>query len=130
MRRDLSISLLIFALVGLGSWSAKSLGLYDAHWYTDVILHLASGIGFGFIWTALTGKSGRSKIILILGAASAAVLGSFLWELWEFAGWRIIPGRMRDYVPELGDSLVDILCGLAGGVMAGIWKSRCGMKLY
>ena len=124
MKRYLYLALSAFVLVGIGSWAARTLGLYHAYWYTDILLHLLAGVGFGFIWVALMGKKDRGSLIMILGAAALAVLGSVLWEVWEFAGWRIIPGHMRNYIPELGDSLSDILWGLIGGAAAGFWRAR------
>jgi hypothetical protein len=124
MKRDMIIAASLFVLVGLGSWAAKSFGFYSEYWFTDVILHALAGLAFGFIWTGLTAKTARSKVVIIVGAAGLAVLGSVLWEVWEYAGWQIIPGKMRAYVPELGDSLADILCGLLGGLAAGLLKAN------
>ena len=125
MKRYLYLALSAFVLVGIGSCAARTLGLYHAHWYTDVLLHLVAGVGFGFIWLGLMKKWDYKKpLVLILGASALAVLGSVLWEVWEFAGWRLIPGHMRNYIPELGDSLSDILWGLIGGAAAGFWRAR------
>lgn len=128
MKRDVIVAITIFVLVGLGSWVAKSQGFYNAYWFTDVILHILAGVGFGFLWTAFVAKTGKGRLVMIIGAGAFAVLGSVLWEVWEFAGWRIFPEQMSDYVPELGDSLVDILCGFLGGGMSGWWRARQNKK--
>ncbi|MDO8565128.1 MAG: hypothetical protein Q7R67_00680 [bacterium] len=126
MKHYFLIALSLFAFVALGSWMAISLGLYNSYWYTDVILHVVAGAGFGFVWLALNHKIEKRRFILILGAASFAVLGSVGWELWEFVGWRIMSYDMPFYIPELGDSLGDICCGLLGGVLSVMGKIRKG----
>ncbi len=123
MKRDLLIAAFLFVLVGLGSWAAKSLGLYNTYWFTDVILHAVAGAGFGMLWLSFPHKAERGKWMFLLGAASFAVLGSVGWELWEFAGSKIIsPESMRYYKPELGDSLGDICSGFAGGILVLITR--------
>lgn len=122
MKKYVVSGVIIFVFVGLASWFAREYGLYYTHWYVDIILHVLSGVGFGCFWVALTRKSVKARLPIILGAISFAVLGSLVWELWEFAGWRIMPGGMRYYIPELGDTISDMFCGALGGLMASVWR--------
>ncbi len=122
MTKDLWISAVLFAVVAIGSWAARNWGFYNEYWYTDVILHLIAGMALGFLATAFDRREKR-RLGVILISIGAAVLGSFLWEVWEFAGWRIMPAHTRFYTPELADSLSDMACGLAGGLALGVWKA-------
>jgi hypothetical protein len=123
MKRNFLIAVSLFALVALGAWLARSLGFYNTYWYTDIILHLISGLAAGFIWLGLNRKVEKRKWMLMLEAGSFALFLSVIWELWEFAGWRITPSQMRFYIPELGDTLGDLCCGFVGGLFAGLRKS-------
>lgn len=122
--RDIISALIVLIFVGLGSWAARSFGLYNSLWYADVILHLISGIGFAFVWSAFAGRAVKGRVVFIIGAASFAVLGSVAWEIWEFYGWKLTPSHARFYVPELGDSLQDVFCGFVGGVSAAFLSLR------
>jgi hypothetical protein len=116
-RKDFLILVGLSICVALGSWAARHFGLYARYWYTDIILHTSSGVAFGLVWLGFN-KGERRWWMLMMGAASFAVLGSVAWEVWEFAGWRLMPGHMRFYIPELGDTLGDICCGFLGGILA------------
>ena len=111
------VASLIFAFVGIGTLFTRHYGWYNEYWYTDVILHTVSGIGFGCIWFGLN-KTTHVSYMGILGAISFATFGSVLWEFWEYAGWHIVPSHARYYIPELGDTLSDIFCGLCGGALS------------
>ncbi len=124
MKKNFFIALGLFILVGIGSWAARSFGFYNTYWFTDVILHLCAGGGFGFLWLALNNQIEKRFWMVVLSAASFAVLGSVAWELWEFAGWHIMPSHTQFYVPEMGDSLGDVWCGFGGGVLAALTTLR------
>lgn len=113
---------ILFALVALFSFLSRREAWYNTYWYTDVILHFTSGVALGLLWIALTKNDANrlqtSSLLFIIGAISFAVFGSVLWESWEFAGWRITPSHTQFYIPELGDTLSDVFCGLLGGVLA------------
>lgn len=126
MKRYLLIAFGLFTFVALGAWAARTLGFYAAYWYTDIIFHVASGAGFGLIWLALNQRGEKRRLMLVLGAAGFAVLGSLVWELWEFAGWRLFPSQIRYYIPELGDTLGDLFCGLLGGILPALGRIRKG----
>lgn len=116
MSKYLLSSFFIFALVGVGSFLSRYLGWYNSYWFADVILHTLSGVGFGLVWLGLI-RTEQSVFIRILGTVSFAALGSTLWEFWEYAGWRITPSQTRFYIPELGDTLSDVICGIIGGLL-------------
>lgn len=113
----------IFVLVGLGSAASRYFSLYDLYWFTDILLHTLSGVGFGFLWIALQ-RSPVSWWILLLGSVSAAVFGSVLWEFGEYSVWKLWPPYGPFYSPRLPDAFGDILSGLVGGVIAFLFRSR------
>ncbi|MES2213901.1 MAG: hypothetical protein V4465_00710 [Patescibacteria group bacterium] len=123
MKRYWYSAAILFLIVFFGSWAARSTGLYNSLWYTDLILHSLSGAGFGLVWVALDNGREKRKWFLILGAIGFAALGSVMWEFWEFEGWRITPSHMRFYIPELGDTLGDVASGLFGGLLSGLLMS-------
>lgn len=112
------IAIFLFILVAGGSYFARSFGWYNDYWFTDVILHTISGVALGCAWFGITYKSDQPFWMRLLGALSFAVCGSVVWEWWEFFGWRITPSHTQFYIPELGDTLGDVACGLVGGVLA------------
>lgn len=120
-------SFVLFMVVAIGSWFARSMGWYNDYWYTDIILHTLSGAAFSLIWIGMNSNSRSPAWLLLLGTVSFAVFGSVLWEFWEFAGWRIMPSHTQFYIPELGDSLSDILCGAVGSIFTFI-LSKLSLK--
>jgi len=120
MRNYFLTSLPLFLTVTLGALLSRHFGFYNDYWFTDIILHTISGLAFGVLWIGLYKKTHSPFLLLILGAMSFAVLGSVLWEFWEFAGWQLTPAQVPFYIPQLGDTLGDIFCGLVGGSLAAI----------
>lgn len=124
VRKYFLITITLGVFVALGAWVARSFGFYNDYLYTDIILHVISGIGLGLFWLGLNRGVEKRRYMLLLGAAGFAVLGSVAWEIWEFAGWRMFPSQIRYYIPELGDTLGDLGAGFVGGLLAGIGKVR------
>lgn len=120
MKKYLTASVTLFIFVGLGAWIARSQGWYNAYWFVDVTLHTISGIAFGLMWIGVQEKKSQTPFTLLLGTSSFAAFGSVLWEFWEYAGWRITPSHTRFYIPELGDTLSDIFCGIVGGLVVAL----------
>lgn len=119
MKTHLVTASIIFLLVIVGSLLARAYNWYHLYWYADIILHTLSGVALGLVWLWLSKERGSSSLfVIILGTIGFAILGSVLWEFWEFAGWRITPSHVRFYIPELGDTLGDILCGAIGGLIS------------
>jgi hypothetical protein len=122
MDKRLRNALVLLAAISLGAWIARTYGWYNGYWFTDVILHLASGVMFAYVWGFIVRKERfHSKFVYILGAVSFAAFGSVLWEVWEFYGHLLRPDVTVYYVPELGDSLQDILCGSVGSLIGAVW---------
>jgi hypothetical protein len=123
MKTNFLIGIFVFVIVGIGSLLARIFSLYDAYWFTDIILHTLSGVGFGFIWIALQ-KERSSWLLLLLGCMSAAVFGSVLWEFGEYSVWKLWPPYGPFYSPRLPDAFGDILCGLIGGIFAFLFQQK------
>lgn len=112
---------ILFLIVGIATYFARTLGWYNDYWFTDVTLHVISGAAFGLMWVGVNKNITQLPFfILALGTISFAVFGSVLWEFWEFFGWRITPSHTRFYIPELGDTLNDLFCGLVGGMIVSM----------
>lgn len=119
MNKNLLLSIFTFVLVGIFSFLSKLFRWYDLYWFTDIGLHTLSGVGFGFLWLSLC-KLENSRLIVILGAISLAVFGSVLWEFGELGAWRFVPLYTPYYSPNFFDTLGDIACGMAGGILASM----------
>lgn len=119
----------LFGLVALGAWLSRTLGWYNAYWYTDVILHILAGIALGLLWIVINRKNHASSwLVFCISIISFAVFGSVLWEFWEFAGWWITPSRTQFYLATLDDTLLDILCGAIGGLLSAFIALRFSEK--
>lgn len=120
MRRSIYISSLLFLVVAVGSFASRHFGWYFNYWFTDIILHTISGIMFGYIWLSFTDRFSIPRALNVFIIILFAVFGSFLWELWEYAGYVFFPAHVEFYKPEIGDSLGDIASGMLGGIIAGV----------
>jgi hypothetical protein len=123
MNQNFSISLLVFVAVATGSLFSRLYGLYDAYWFTDIVLHTLSGVGFGFLWLFL-GKREISRFMVALGSVSFAVFGSLLWEYGELGAWKFIPFYAPFYSPNFFDTVGDITSGLVGGALSSLTVFR------
>lgn len=119
MKNYFYTSSFIFGIVALGAWLSRTLGWYNNYWYTDMVLHIFSGIALGLLWVAINQKNHpSSSFIFCIGVVSFTVFGSVLWEFWEFAGWLITPSHTQFYLGTLDDTLMDILYGAIGGALS------------
>jgi len=115
----------IFILVTIAAFLGRHYGLYAEFWYYDIILHTLSGMAMGAVWLWLVRKEKyKNRWLLLLSVIMAGVFGSFLWEVWEYVGTYFMPASAEFYMPELGDSLGDIACGLAGAFGIGMFHLR------
>jgi hypothetical protein len=128
MNKYLKYSIGLFVLVGIGTYFARTLGFYNTYWFTDVILHTISGVAFGFLMLSIIGKEKISRKLEFFILIGFAVFGSYVWEVWEFSGFHIMPGVTEFYTPELGDSLGDIACGMLGAILLSILRFLKSLK--
>lgn len=107
---------MVIAIISLLS---RHFGWYTAYSHTDTLLHIASGMMFGFLWLWLIRKDAPSRaLVLLLTLVAVATFGSVLWELWEYLGHYLRPDLTTYYHPELGDTLSDIAAGMLGGFLS------------
>lgn len=125
-------SLGLFILVAIGALLCRKLSWYSEYWYADIILHTVSGLAFGVIWVGLNYKNKISSLlVLCVGTIGFSIFGSVLWEFLEFSLWKLNPSADYYYTPGLGDTLLDILCGAFGGIVACLlFKTKSFQKNY
>lgn len=117
MRSNFIKALLIFIVVWAGAFISRKTGYYNSFWFTDIGLHILSGVGFAIMAQILIGGEKLKFFTRIIFILSLSVVGGYFWELWEFSGWHLVPTDMPFYGPILSDSLGDIASGLAGAVL-------------
>jgi hypothetical protein len=121
--KSLYFSIFLLGTVAIASYFARAIGWYTDYWFTDVVLHTLSGVMFGSFWLWYMNKENiRNKWVVFFSIITFAVFGSVAWEFWEFSGWKITPSHTQFYIPELDDSLNDILCGMLGSMIVSIYS--------
>lgn len=119
-------------LILIGQIAGVQFGLYTGPniWF-DLVLHFISGAVLAMVWIILSrGKLETSSILIfIIAAGSFALLGSFLWELFELLLNSTNPELAREHSlrsSTVQDGLTDMLAGLCGGLFWGYisYKSR------
>lgn len=117
------IPVALLALVAVGHSVSKANGFYNTYQFADITLHILAGIMFGSLYIWYARKYMQPWFLIFVSAASFAVFGSYLWEIWEFYAWQIWPERMV-YVPRFADTLGDIACGMLGGAIAPLFSVK------
>ena len=117
---------LIFAIfLALGHFLATGFGWYREYWMTDIILHTSSGVLSACIWIWLTEKHFSDRLFLACTSiVTTTLFAAFLWEVWEFGFWGIVPKIFHTYSPTLSDSLSDMSFGLLGGLIVSLFYWR------
>jgi len=114
---------MLFFVIAIGAWWARHTGWYSGYWFTDVILHVIAGVAFAYLYLWLARKrSEKNHWLIALNIIAFATFGSVLWEFWEYAGWHLMPVHTRYYIPDLGDTLNDIFCGMIGSALLAVWN--------
>jgi len=120
----------VVVIITLVHFLAVSFKLYEQTvWIVDGPLHLVSGVVLGMVWLlALQVFSSRnilelsSPFLVATSIAGFALFGSFIWELFEFSFWKLLPEyatAYKLYSPTPTDLLSDISFGFIGGVIMG-----------
>ncbi len=118
MKHPLKALLSLLILITLGHFISRSLGWYFKYGLTDIVLHTIAGIMFGYVWIYFAEKNKSGSVVWIsVTSITFATSFSFLWEVWEFWGYKVTPWITRAYIPTLSDSLGDIAFGFIGGVI-------------
>ena len=98
-------------------------GLYQGKVWIDIPQHIISGIMLGLIWLMFIKDAIRNKMLVAVSIISFAVLGSFLWEIFEFVLLQLSPSleeTVKFYSRTLGDALSDMFYGFLGGVLVAM----------
>jgi peptidoglycan/LPS O-acetylase OafA/YrhL len=113
VKEFLGVGVLVLAMHIL----ALKLFLYwTTDWY-DIVMHALGGFLIGliviaFIRRAHISKEILNKNLLFLSVILAVLVIALSWELWEiFIGW-------TDVLKDGGDTILDVIMGLIGGVVA------------
>ncbi|WP_307287205.1 membrane-spanning protein [Bacillus sp. SORGH_AS_0510] len=116
--------LFIFCSLFLGSISSFYLHYkwWDStlHFYKGIYIALA-GITLYKIWIPVKVRDELSKWILSIFVLSLAVLASVIWEVYEFLG-DLTPITHTMQRGGNTDTMLDLLCGLAGGLIVAIYS--------
>jgi hypothetical protein len=108
----------LFLIICVGTYFARTNGWYYSYWYTDIVLHIISGMMFAALWIwFIHRRADEGFRFEIFTSIMFATFGSVLWEFWEFSSWKILPKISAFYIASLGDTLGDILCGMAGAAI-------------
>lgn len=121
-RASIAYPFIFFLFLCVGTYFARAENWYYQFWYTDIVLHVLSGAMFASLWLWFVYRRDRTLIRFeTLTAVTFATFGSVLWEFWEFTSWRVLPQISAFYMPEIGDTLGDILCGIVGALIFMIY---------
>lgn len=111
-----------FLIVLAGQIAGVQLGLYEEPtiWF-DLVLHFISGMLLAVVWIiiSVSKMQTQSIVLFVLAAGGFALLGSFVWELFELLLDTTSPELTREYSlrsSTVQDGLTDMLAGLCGGL--------------
>lgn len=98
--------------------------LYSGEVLIDIPQHFLGGLFLAmiFVYTAQRHdyfSSKPSSFLFIFSVLSFALLGSFVWEIFEFLLWISLPDlseQLKWYSPDILDALSDMAAGLLGSV--------------
>ena len=112
--------------------SAIVLGFYQGRVWVDTPLHIIGGALLGLFWIwalerpSLRQKFGNpSQLFTGFSIIGFSLLGSFLWEVWEFLFSTFAPGPalfLKIYSFTVSDVLSDMFFGIVGGTAVAFWN--------
>jgi hypothetical protein len=115
MKRNLLGFIFFTALVTACYFLAVRFSLFYIFNWFDNIVHTLAGMALGFLGFALFPKNKYA----ILGLALSV---SILWEIFERIGHVWWPAWIG--FGGVGDTILDILCGILGALIIIIWKKN------
>jgi len=121
MKSKCSLIVILVVIILLLHIAGIIFNLYEKKVRIDIPQHILSGAIFGLIWFWLLESNAQnfSKSLTGISIVSFAVLGSLIWEFFEFALWNFAPILAKNiqlYSPRVGELLGDMLSGLTGGI--------------
>jgi len=129
MKSKIFIIILLALLILIVHLIAVFAGLYGVI-PIDIPQHIIAGMIFGLIyfwWLSTYKKEILSKPLIFISIVSFAVFGSVIWEILEFSVWKLFPvfaNNFKFFSPTVLDLLVDVISGLIGGVIIGIYATK------
>lgn len=117
------LSIFVFGAQYLGSFW----GAYIKFSWWDIMLHLSSGFFLGYLGiiiiyscdkTAWLFKNHKTVLVCII-VFCVAMTGAGIWEMIEFAGDTFLGTNAQ--LGSLQDTMEDIICGFAGGIVSVIY---------
>ncbi len=123
--------IIILVLMGVTHFFiAIPFGLYqDGKVWIDKPLHIMGGIVFAMIGLLLIQKRLENVTTFIkrLSIVNLALLGSFIWELFElgyYTWFNESALRFKFYSPTVKDALLDMLFGIIGGMIIALLVTK------
>ncbi len=129
---QIAVSLLAFTSVFLGRYFS----LYKRTVWFDKSQHLLYGMIFcviGLVVFYLINIQQRSELTILpifisLFAVCFSLLCCFVWEIYEFTCDRLFQSNMQAWKQGIAHGLIDtmgdLIAGLAGALLVGIWSCR------
>lgn len=95
--------------------------------WLDLALHLLSGGILAAVWIAISEEKVHTKSLFFytLLAGSFALLGSFVWEVFELLVNQTSPELAAEYSlrsSTVADAITDMLFGFIGGLIWGLFS--------
>ncbi|MGL4522716.1 MAG: hypothetical protein ACRCWQ_09225 [Bacilli bacterium] len=128
-RRELNMWFIIaYILFLLGSqFLGTSLAFYAFEWW-DVCMHALAGVLLGcaslYLFEYLVTQDKRSTFsgLAFWFITSCGVLGSFIWEIYEFLADTLFQTTMQG--TTIADTMTDMIAGFIGTLVIAVWYSR------
>lgn len=108
-----------FLILTVGHVLVSLYDYYNEVEWSDALLHAIAGSAMALLWLWVFQQNYLERTIGQFSAIMAAVFGSFLWEIWEFAYWNFFP-LLAGYEGRLDDTLADIMMGMIGGAFVAL----------
>lgn len=110
----------IFSLVMGTMWK-----LYDAIWWWDLLMHVASGVILAVIGNMVLNKLTKGRevpaALRFLFVVGIACTGGVVWEIYEFTADSLLGlDTQVTALTGVADTMWDLITDFAGGVIAGI----------
>ncbi len=126
------LQLVMVLFVFLSAYAGSVGSLYARFWWWDEVLHASAGIFLslvGFVVVVLLNGTdtlrGLRPVTLVVFSFTFAVTMGVLWEIYEFAIDRLIPGmNAQNAQTGVVDTMTDLIANALGALVVSLLGSR------